>query len=86
MQEPGEAAQPREGETVVDLGSGGGIDVFLAARQVGLSGRVIGVDMTVSGRRRSWADLEEILRLQVLDVINMLHWALDKRRQLLPRV
>lgn len=36
----------REGETVVDLGSGGGIDVFLAARQVGPSGRVIGVDMT----------------------------------------
>jgi ubiquinone/menaquinone biosynthesis C-methylase UbiE len=31
---------------VVDLGSGGGIDVLLAARQVGPSGRVIGVDMT----------------------------------------
>lgn len=36
----------REGETILDLGSGGGIDVFLAARQVGPSGRVIGVDMT----------------------------------------
>lgn len=34
------------GETVVDLGSGGGIDAFLAAQQVGDSGRVIGVDMT----------------------------------------
>ena len=34
------------GETVVDLGSGAGIDCFLAARQVGPSGRVIGVDMT----------------------------------------
>lgn len=34
------------GETVLDLGSGGGIDCFLAARQVGESGRVIGVDMT----------------------------------------
>jgi len=34
------------GETVVDLGSGGGIDCFLAARQVGPTGRVIGVDMT----------------------------------------
>jgi SAM-dependent methyltransferase len=34
------------GETVLDLGSGGGIDVFLAARQVGPTGRVIGVDMT----------------------------------------
>jgi len=36
----------REGETVVDLGSGGGIDCFLAARRVGPSGYVIGVDMT----------------------------------------
>ncbi len=35
-----------EGETVVDLGSGGGIDCFLAARRTGPSGRVIGVDMT----------------------------------------
>lgn len=35
-----------EGETVVDLGSGGGIDCFLAARRVGPTGRVIGVDMT----------------------------------------
>lgn len=36
----------REGEVVVDLGSGGGLDVFLAAKQVGLSGKAIGIDMT----------------------------------------
>lgn len=36
-----------DGETVLDLGSGGGFDCFLAARQVGPAGRVIGVDMTV---------------------------------------
>ena len=36
----------RPGETVLDLGSGGGIDCFLAAREVGPTGRVIGVDMT----------------------------------------
>jgi arsenite methyltransferase len=36
----------RPGETVLDLGSGGGLDCFLAARQVGRSGHVIGVDMT----------------------------------------
>lgn len=36
----------RPGETVVDLGSGGGIDCFLAARKVGLQGKVIGIDMT----------------------------------------
>ncbi|MFP4112973.1 MAG: arsenite methyltransferase [Spirochaetota bacterium] len=35
-----------EGEVVVDLGSGGGIDCFLAAARVGSEGRVIGVDMT----------------------------------------
>jgi arsenite methyltransferase len=34
------------GETVVDLGSGGGLDVFLAAKAVGPTGRVIGIDMT----------------------------------------
>jgi SAM-dependent methyltransferase len=34
------------GETVLDLGSGAGIDVFLAAQKVGESGRVVGVDMT----------------------------------------
>lgn len=38
------ALQP--GETVLDLGSGGGIDCFLAAQRVGPGGRVIGVDMT----------------------------------------
>jgi SAM-dependent methyltransferase len=36
----------REGETVVDLGSGAGIDVFIAAKFVGATGRAIGVDMT----------------------------------------
>jgi arsenite methyltransferase len=36
----------KAGETVLDLGSGGGFDSFLAARQVGMIGHVIGVDMT----------------------------------------
>lgn len=36
----------KEGETVLDLGSGGGIDCFIAARRVGATGQVIGVDMT----------------------------------------
>lgn len=43
---PQAIAALRPGETVLDLGSGGGIDCFLAARHVGPSGRVIGVDMT----------------------------------------
>jgi arsenite methyltransferase len=39
-------AELREGETVLDLGSGGGIDVLLSARRVGPTGHAIGVDMT----------------------------------------
>lgn len=39
-------ASLKEGQTVVDLGSGGGFDVFQAGRRVGKSGRAIGVDMT----------------------------------------
>ena len=40
------ALELQTGETVLDLGSGAGVDVFLAARQVGREGRAIGVDMT----------------------------------------
>ncbi|MBA7673147.1 Arsenite methyltransferase [subsurface metagenome] len=43
---PTALASLREGEVVLDLGSGGGIDCFLAASKVGENGRVIGVDMT----------------------------------------
>jgi SAM-dependent methyltransferase len=39
-------AELREGETVLDLGSGGGVDVLLSARRVGPMGQAIGVDMT----------------------------------------
>jgi len=39
-------ASLREGEVVVDLGSGGGLDVLLAARKVGPAGKAIGIDMT----------------------------------------
>ena len=38
-------ANLREGETVIDFGSGAGFDVFQAAKKVGVSGKVIGVDM-----------------------------------------
>jgi SAM-dependent methyltransferase len=43
---PQAIADMRSGEVVIDLGSGAGFDCFLAAQQVGTTGRVIGVDMT----------------------------------------
>jgi arsenite methyltransferase len=43
---PTAVAELREGETVLDLGSGGGIDVILSAKRVGPTGRAYGVDMT----------------------------------------
>lgn len=50
----------KEGETVLDLGSGGGFDCFLARRQVGETGCVIGVDMTpdmIALSRKNAADM-----------------------------
>jgi arsenite methyltransferase len=38
----------KEGETILDLGSGAGFDAFLAAKRVGLKGKVVGVDMTLA--------------------------------------
>ncbi len=46
-------ADLQAGDTVVDLGSGAGMDVFFAAQQVGNSGRVIGLDMTVEQLEKS---------------------------------
>ena len=43
---PTATANLRPGEVVIDLGSGGGLDVFLAARKVGPTGKAIGIDMT----------------------------------------
>jgi ubiquinone/menaquinone biosynthesis C-methylase UbiE len=43
---PTALASIEEGETVIDLGSGAGIDCFLASKKVGKDGKVIGVDMT----------------------------------------
>jgi ubiquinone/menaquinone biosynthesis C-methylase UbiE len=50
----------KPGETVLDLGSGGGLDCFLAARQVGPSGQVIGVDMTPEMLARATAAAEKM--------------------------
>ena len=50
----------KPGETVLDLGSGPGLDVFLAARQVGPEGRAIGVDMTPAMLERARASAAKI--------------------------
>ena len=53
-------AELKPGETVLDLGSGGGIDCFLAAREVGATGRVIGVDMTPAMLERARANRAKV--------------------------
>jgi ubiquinone/menaquinone biosynthesis C-methylase UbiE len=50
----------KAGETVVDLGSGGGFDSFLAAKEVGETGKVIGVDMTPDMISKSRRNAEKI--------------------------
>jgi arsenite methyltransferase len=52
-------ASLRPGETVLDLGSGAGFDCFLAARAVGETGQVIGIDMTQAMLRKARANAEQ---------------------------
>lgn len=63
---PQAIAALKPGETVVDLGSGGGIDCFLAARRVGPTGRAIGVDMTpeMISRARRAADAARVTNVE----------------------
>ncbi|MFN8160560.1 MAG: arsenite methyltransferase [Solirubrobacterales bacterium] len=72
---PTAVAELREGETVLDLGSGGGIDVLLSARRVGPTGRAFGLDMTdemldLARRNRSEAGIEnaEFLKGTIEDI------------------
>jgi arsenite methyltransferase len=53
---PTATARLRRGEVVVDLGSGGGLDVFLASKLVGPEGRAIGIDMTLPMIERARAN------------------------------
>jgi arsenite methyltransferase len=55
---PTATARLRRGEVVVDLGSGGGLDVFLASKLVGAEGRVIGIDITPEMIERARANAE----------------------------
>jgi arsenite methyltransferase len=57
---PQAIAALKTGDTVLDLGAGGGFDCFLAARQVGAEGRVIGVDMTPDMLSKARANAERL--------------------------
>ncbi len=69
---PTALAELRQGETVLDLGSGGGIDVLLSARRVGPTGKAYGLDMTDEmltlareNQRRAGAENVEFLRGEI---------------------
>ena len=57
---PFQLRRPARGDRVVDVGSGGGFDSFLAAAQVGPTGRVVGVDMTPEMLEKSRATAEQL--------------------------
>jgi arsenite methyltransferase len=72
---PTALAELREGEVVLDLGSGGGIDVLLSARRVGPTGKAYGLDMTDDmlalareNRRRAGVENVEFLKGEIEDV------------------
>ena len=72
---PTALATLNEGETVLDLGSGGGIDVLLSARRVGPTGKAYGLDMTDEmlalaneNKRRAGAENVEFLKGEIEDI------------------
>jgi len=72
---PTALAELRAGETVLDLGSGGGIDVLLSARRVGPSGKAYGLDMTDEmlalareNQRKANVDNVEFLKGEIEDI------------------
>jgi arsenite methyltransferase len=65
---PTATAKLRPGETVVDLGCGGGIDVFLAAKKVGPQGKAIGIDMTPEMIERARKNAAEVAKQGITNV------------------
>ncbi|MEV4874913.1 methyltransferase domain-containing protein [Streptomyces cyaneofuscatus] len=66
---PSAVAELREGETVLDLGSGGGLDVILSARRVGPDGRVFGLDfleemLALAARNVEDAEIDNVVLLK----------------------
>src|SRR6516162_6315957 len=71
---PTATANLRAGEVVVDLGSGGGLDVLLAARKVGPTGKAIGIDMT----QEMLARARENAKRQGLENVEFYEATIDK--------
>jgi len=57
---PVAVSELKTGETVLDLGSGGGLDAFLAAKKVGTTGRVVGIDFTKEMIRKAMRNAGEL--------------------------
>ena len=72
---PTALASIKEGETVIDLGSGAGFDCFLAAKKVGKTGKVIGVDMTTEmidrARKNAREDSYENVEFRLGEIENL---------------
>ena len=66
-------ADAKPGETVLDLGSGGGIDCFLAAREVGHTGHVIGIDMTPEMLTLARENAEKLRTNNVVFKLSLIH-------------
>jgi radical SAM protein with 4Fe4S-binding SPASM domain len=66
---PTALADLKEGESVLDIGSGGGIDCFIAAKKVGRSGRVIGIDMTDKMLQKANQNREKMTEVLGFDVV-----------------
>lgn len=59
----------RKGETVLDLGSGGGIDCFIAAKKLGRNGKIIGVDMTDEMVEAATGNAQKVAEVLGYDVV-----------------
>jgi len=66
---PAALADIKEGETIVDLGSGAGIDCFIAAKKLGRKGKVIGIDMTDEMVEKATRSAEKVAKVLGYNVV-----------------
>ena len=66
---PAALADIKKGETIVDLGAGGGIDCFIAAKKLGKKGKVIGIDMTDEMVEKAAVNAEKVAKVLGYNVV-----------------